>query len=464
VPPTRRVLPAVLALALILLTQIGELASSDTSRAAVRAAAHVTAAKREATRKKASDKSKAAACKAAAKKKRSKKARAAAVKRCAKLARAPAQKTAKSKSAPTQATKPAAPTKTTTSSSTSSTATRAATQPTAQNIGAAPAAAAPSADTAAAQQPMLWGAWIDRHINGNLPPYDARPLDTFEKSVGKSMSLVEFSTPMADANGNYYAFPTTQMNTVRSRGSIPFLSWSTMRSGNYGDPDFSLASIIAGRQDAWIRRWATAAASWGKPFFLRFNWEMNGDWFPWGERYGNNRSGQFAAAWRHVHDIFTSVGASNATWVWCPVSDEFHVEQPVASLYPGDAYVDWTCMDVYNRNAPWMSFADVARSMYSQLLSIAPSKPIILGETGSTESGGNKAQWISNMFQALPAQFPKIRGLIWFDATDSGSTRYSDWPLDSSSAATSAFSQGVSSSRFAGARYGSLAGRTIAAP
>jgi hypothetical protein len=460
VPPTRRVLPAVLALALILLTQLGALASGDTSRAATRAAAHVTTAKKTTT-KKASAKSKLTACKAAAKKKRSKKARAAAVKRCAKLAKAPARKTTQSKSVPTKAAKPAAPANTTTSSS--STTTKAATPPATQNA-AVPAAASPSADTAAAQQPMFWGAWIDRHLNGKLPPYDAQPLDLFEKSVGKSMSLVEFSTPMADANGNYYAFPTPQMNTVRSRGSIPFLSWSTMRSGNYGDPDFSLASIIAGRQDAWIRRWATAAATWGKPFFLRFNWEMNGDWFPWGETYGTNRSGQFAAAWRHVHDIFASVGATNATWVWCPVSDEFHTEQPVAPLYPGDAYVDWTCMDVYNRNAPWMSFADVAHSMYSQLLSIAPSKPIILGETGSTESGGNKAQWISNMFQALPAQFPKVRGLIWFDATDSGSTRYSDWPLDSSSAATSAFSQGVSSSRFLGAKYGSLTGSTIAAP
>ncbi len=31
-----------------------------------------------------------------------------------------------------------------------------------------------------------------------------------------------------------------------------------------------------------------------------------------------DQPGEFVAAWRHVHDIFTSVGATNATWVWCP--------------------------------------------------------------------------------------------------------------------------------------------------
>ena len=79
--------------------------------------------------------------------------------------------------------------------------------------------------------------------------------------------------------------------------------------------------MIAGTYDAYIREFAEGARDWGHPFFLRFNWEMNGDWFPWAERVNGNQPGEYVAAWRHVHDIFTAVGATNATWVWCPYAD-----------------------------------------------------------------------------------------------------------------------------------------------
>ena len=79
--------------------------------------------------------------------------------------------------------------------------------------------------------------------------------------------------------------------------------------------------MIAGRYDEYIREFAEEARAWGHPFFLRFNWEMNGDWFPWSEGVNGNPSGEYVAAWRHVHDIFAAVGATNVTWVWCPFVD-----------------------------------------------------------------------------------------------------------------------------------------------
>ena len=66
------------------------------------------------------------------------------------------------------------------------------------------------------------------------------------------------------------------------------------------------------------------------------------------EQANGNRPGEYVAAWRHVHDIFTSVGANDVTWVWCPNVDPDHKMQSLGSLYPGDAYVDWTCLDGYN--------------------------------------------------------------------------------------------------------------------
>ncbi len=81
---------------------------------------------------------------------------------------------------------------------------------------------------------------------------------------------------------------------------------------------------------------------------MRFNWEMNGRWFPWSEGVNGNKSGEYVTAWRHVHDIFTAVGANKVTWVWCPNIDPNRIFLDLASQYPGDEYVDWTCLDGYN--------------------------------------------------------------------------------------------------------------------
>src|SRR6202021_2452613 len=109
---------------------------------------------------------------------------------------------------------------------------------------------------------------------------------------------------------------------------------------------FTLASIIAGDYDAYITNWATAAKAWGHPFFLRFAHEMNGNWYPWAASVNGNTAGEYIQAWQHVHNIFVSVGATNATWVWC-VNVVAGMPTPIGQVYPGDNYVDWLALDGY---------------------------------------------------------------------------------------------------------------------
>ena len=75
---------------------------------------------------------------------------------------------------------------------------------------------------------------------------------------------------------------------------------------------------------------------------------MNGFWFPWTEGVNGNKPGEYVTAWRHVHDIFTAVGATNATWVWCPNVDFTAQADPAGEALPGRRYVDWTCLDGFN--------------------------------------------------------------------------------------------------------------------
>jgi hypothetical protein len=318
---------------------------------------------------------------------------------------------------------------------------------------------------------VYWGAWIGDQLTPgkNAPPWDMTGVSEFEQETGnKPLSLLEFSAPFEDCSESSCTssgFPWKPFEDIRAHGAIPFFSWASESTPtNPNEPNFQLSDLIARSHDNYIREFATRAKEWGHPFFLRFDWEMNGTWFPWGEGVNGNQPGEFAAAWRHVHDIFTEVGATKVSWVWCPYVNR---TTNLASLYPGNEYVDWTCLDGYNwgtnpaQPSGWRSFDNLFYSTYHQVVdTIAPFKPMVIGETASTEWGGSKAGWIHNMFEWLPTEFPKIRGLIYFEKNGNNM----DWPLESSPSALSSFAAGIEDSRYAGSDYDSISASPIPPP
>jgi mannan endo-1,4-beta-mannosidase len=338
-------------------------------------------------------------------------------------------------------------------------------------LSACGSGSATATDPSAPAQPAYWGAWIGGQLTGEEAPWDMSAVTAFEAEAGKAPSLVEFSSPFADCSDSGCTtepFKAAAFEDIRRRGAIPFFSWA---SDSYPvrpeEPEFQLADVIEGKYDSYIREFATAAKNWGHPFFLRFNWEMNADWFPWATDANGNSPAEYVAAWRHVHDIFTAVGADDATWVWCPYAKPDADTRSLDSLYPGDEYVDWTCMDVYNWGTgidaghAWRSFSSLAGPTYHEITgSIAPSKPMLIGETASAETGGSKAGWIEELFEALPRDFPQVRGLIWFDKEESGE----DWPIGSSPAATEAFAEGIANERYVADSFASLDSSPIPVP
>ena len=137
---------------------------------------------------------------------------------------------------------------------------------------------------------------------------------------------------------------------------------------------------------------------------------INGLW-PYSESVNGNRTGDFVKTWRHVHDIFRQEGATNATWVWC-ATGEYHGSLPLKGLYPGDDYVDWSCIDAYN----WDYEFDAVQRRCSgrpttRCRRSRPSKPLLIGETASTEKGGSKAGVDHRRaHDADPAQLPERQG------------------------------------------------------
>jgi beta-mannanase len=246
---------------------------------------------------------------------------------------------------------------------------------------------------------------------------------------------------------------------------IPLLDWSSNDAGNAFDRSYSDAAIARGAHDRYIRQFAREARAWGHPFFLRFDWEMNIGGFPWAVGRNGNSARAFVAMWRHVHRIFTRMRATNATWVWCPNVAWGRGLSKLRRLFPGRAYVGWTCMDGYNGDHPWANFRRLFAGTYRAVARrIAPGKPMLIGETASTDAGGSKAQWIRTMLKVLPRAFPKIRGLLWYDAFSVGPGGHTDWPIESSGAARSAFARGIHRPIYAGNRYAHLRGRSIRPP
>ncbi len=301
-----------------------------------------------------------------------------------------------------------------------------------------------------ATKAIYWGSWIDGDTYGSGrgdAPWDSTTWDLFESHTGKKVSIVHYGQPPMWEQ----AFAASTASLVTNRGAIPLMDMSSK--------SVSLTDIANGAYDSSIANWANAAKAWGKPFFFRWNWEMNGTWFPWGSQAKQNPAA-YVAAWKHMHDVVASHGATNVTWVWCP-NTVFTGSTDLSQLYPGDSYVDWTCVDGYNKGPldgdSWKSFSQVFQPTYNQILTIAPSKPIMIGETASNENGGTKASWITDALQTqLPNNFPKVKAFVWFNWPIYENNVNQQWPVESSSATQDALRTGIGSSYYSTNVYGSL--------
>ncbi|XAS68260.1 glycosyl hydrolase [Micrococcaceae bacterium Sec5.7] len=271
-------------------------------------------------------------------------------------------------------------------------------------------------------------------------PLASAELDEVSQLAGESPSVVMFYKDFLQAP------PVAEMNAVRARGAVSLVTWEPWAwGGGLVQPAYSLDRITAGDFDARILQWGQALASWGQPVMLRFGHEMNGDWYPWAEGVNRNQPGDYAQAWRHVHDVVASTGAGNVQWVWAP-NVPYWGSTDLAGLYPGAGYVDVVALDGYNWGtsaswSSWISPEDLFAPGIAQLRTLAPGKPIIIAETASSEAGGSKAAWNTSLVSYLAAQ-PDVTGFVWFHIQ-----KEADWRINSSATSASAFKAALQARR-----------------
>lgn len=303
---------------------------------------------------------------------------------------------------------------------------------------------------------LYWGARMDGETYGlsGDAPWESKAWDLFEEDTQKAASIVHFGQPAPWLQ----SFAKEPLELTSKRGAIPLMSM--------GSEEAAFSELEkGGAKEGSLKTWAKAVNEYEKPFFFRWDWEMNlleASNLPWAKK-AHADPAAFVRAWRNFHDIAEAEGATNITWVWCP-NVSFPGSTSLKSLYPGNAYVDWTCIDGYNRGTKaggsWTSFKNVFSTTYQELTSAefeGHSKPIMIGETASTESGGSKAEWIAEAIGTnLPNSFPAVKALVWFNwnITDGG-TKW-DWPIESSAAAQASFANAIGSPYYAANTFGGL--------
>jgi len=271
------------------------------------------------------------------------------------------------------------------------------------------------------------GCAVGAFVNG------VENLGSFQSLIEKKLAVVLWYVHW------FEPFPSAEADLVWNNGSLPLITWEPWISWEAVRPLTTLEAIVSGSFESYVRSFLQAAKDWGKPLFLRFAHEMNGDWYPWdGFHNGSSETGtqNYKRAWIYIYDVREEIKAENVNLVWCPNNTSLPDEPwniPEA-YYPGDQYVDWVGIDGYNWGySQWQSFDQVFGSAYQRLISLT-SKPMMIGEFACATQEGDKAGWVVDAFTKIKSNYPRIKIFNWFNIN-----KERDWRVESSPDVINAF-------------------------
>lgn len=194
---------------------------------------------------------------------------------------------------------------------------------------------------------------------------------------------------------------------------------------------------------------ARGAKAYGDPMILGFHHEPEHR-----KNLGFGTSADYKAAFRKVHDVFASEGATNVRFAWIMTAWSFEVgdihpdDRRIADKwYPGDDVVDYISVQEYNwatcrdNNDSWESL-EAGLEPFMRFARKHPSKQLVLSEWGSPEgSPGQKATWIDEA-RALFKQGEykdRFAAILYFHFDDrAAGNNACQWWLDSSDSARDA--------------------------
>jgi hypothetical protein len=277
---------------------------------------------------------------------------------------------------------------------------------------------------------IYFGAW--RGPGPDRPEDHQASYEAAEQQIGRRYAI----------DRRFYrwgtSLPTPYEIWTSNQGRIPMIS---LRSADQDGNLVGWSSIANGGQDEYLTHLATGLREWGEPAFFILDAEPEGHVGEFGEPL------EFAAAWRHIVEVFRANDVTNVSFTWTTQAYSFGEGDRVdlmEALYPGDDVVDWIAADPYNffRGNRWDSLADEVEPWYQWAQTEHPSKPLALAEWGSKEDPADpqrKAQWFAEALEALRTRYPAIKAVVYFDEQKVEDDTVNDWRIDTSAESLEGF-------------------------
>jgi len=259
----------------------------------------------------------------------------------------------------------------------------------------------------------------------------------------------------------------------KSTGAMPLLILETQGGlSSYTNEDIQVFAELLNQVDL--------------PVFLRWNHEMNGSWYAWGQQPSLyiEKFREFATVIHNVTDNVAMVWTPNQGWgyPWSNSSIVYsetdmllldtnrdgritEADDPYGPYYPGDAFVDWVGFSFYHwgnelesgyNQIPYSGKWSDANGLtgkvqnFYQVFAVGHQKPMMIAETaaffdlndtkggGATEDG-IKTEWIRQVYNLLDPNFaelerdlPNLKAICWFNQSkfETEVNGIVDWRLD----------------------------------
>jgi len=221
------------------------------------------------------------------------------------------------------------------------------------------------------ERPAIWSTDMGFAEEGNTDSYLARP-DIVREAIRQHRmgSLITIC---------WHAVPPTadEPVTFRPKGPVPPDSLVSIQ-GQLTDRQFrDVLTPGTKLHERWMAQVDSVAfylkqlQDAGVPVLWRPYHEMNGNWFWWGGRVGEDGS---AALYRQLFDRYVHYHKlTNLVWVW-NVDRPSTPERKFSNFYPGNEYLDILSLDVYG--------SDFSQAYYDSLKALSMGKPVVFGEVG----------------------------------------------------------------------------------
>jgi hypothetical protein len=300
------------------------------------------------------------------------------------------------------------------------------------------------------------------------PTAQDEPIYTVEQKLGRTLDIDNHYTSNfgdfynATTGATIPLAPAVMLDAQANR--IPILGWNCAAN----------TDVTSGKLDKEIDAAAQAFKAFGRQFFVRYCWEMDGSRQP---ASVNGNPDQFIAAWRYIYNRVKNVdGATNVVWLRTANANGFKVggwPALASKYYPGDAYVDWVSADGYNWHGavgrpPGADRYRDLLEIYDQFMlwartddaahqHVGSAKPVMVAEYGTQEQedgGALKADWFNTAHAtvmprttATPADckycgaMSDIQAMVYFDIAGKSGDASGGWNIETSQPSFDAYKQ-----------------------